>query len=431
MPFALMPILLAFLQAAPARAEVVAIVHGTVVPMDEERALPAHTVLVRDGRIAWVGPDASADVPEDATVIDAAGAWVLPGLADMHVHADSADFGAFLANGVTTIREMNGSLEHLEWRAAARGNRLLAPSLLVTGPLIAGEEQRWRHVLARTPEEGRALVDEEAGQGFDAVKIYDGLARETYDAIAAAADAAGIPLVGHVPRAVGLERALEAGQRSLEHAGQILHAVESADSLGSVAARIARAGAWVTPTVASEEALSRRGTPWYAERLARPEVCLVDPGLVGWWESLGDDAPDPAVEERRREYIEAVRALVGALRDAGVPILAGTDTPNPLMVPGFSLHEELAALVEAGLTPFEAIEAATSEAARFADAESEFGTIRAGARADLIVVGADPLADLAALRRPVGVMVRGEWLARDRLEALLVDVRPAAGGGCR
>jgi imidazolonepropionase-like amidohydrolase len=201
--------------------------------------------------------------------------------------------------------------------------------------------------------------------------------------------------------------------------------------MAAIAERIERAGVWVTPTLASEEALSRRGTPWYEERLARREVGLVDPGLVGWWRSLTEGAPDSAAGERRQAYREGARALVRALRDARGPLLAGTDTPNPLMVPGFALHEELAALVVAGLSPYEAIRAATAEAARFANADSEFGTIRVGARADLVVVSEDPLADIEALGRPVGVMVRGEWLPRDRLDALVNEALATRASGTR
>ena len=426
-------LLILALTRPPAPAPPLAIVHATVVPMDAERKLERHTILVQDGRIAWLGPDSSAEVPSDARVIDATGRWVVPGLADMHVHAGAGDFPAFVANGVTTIREMNGTSEHLALRTALREGRILGPSMLVTGPLIAGQEQRWRHALARTPAEGRALVAEQARAGYDAIKIYDGLTRETYDAIVDAAAAAGIPFVGHVPRGVGLERVLASGQRSIEHVGQIAHAVASADSaaLSEVARRIAGSGAWVTPTLASEEALSRRGTPWYAERLARPEVMLVDPGLVDWWRSLGEGMPEAAAAERRSAYREGTAALVRALRDAGVPLLAGTDTPNPLMIPGFSLHEELAALVAAGLTPYEAIRAATAEAARFADMAAEFGTIRAGARADLVLTDADPLADVSSLARPSAVVLRGEWLPRERLDGLLGEALVGIGAESR
>jgi imidazolonepropionase-like amidohydrolase len=198
-----------------------------------------------------------------------------------------------------------------------------------------------------------------------------------------------------------------------------------------MAGRIAQAGAWITPTLASEEALSRRGTSWYEERLARPEVGLVDPGLMGWWRSLGEGAPDSTAAKRRDAYRQGIASLVVALRDAGVPLLAGTDTPNPLMVPGFSLHEELAALVDAGLSAYEAIRGATAEAARFAGAEGDFGTIRLGARADLLVVSGDPLADVAALRRSEGVLLRGEWLPRERLDALVSDALSTREGGAR
>ena len=421
----LLPILIGMLasRGGPDPDEVSAIVHGTVVPMDAERELPAHTILVRDGRIAWIGPDSLADVPPGARIVDAGGSWVLPGLADMHVHAGVEDLPVFVANGITTVREMNGTPAHLALRAEIRQGRRAGPSLVVTGPLLAGAEQPWRHVLARTPEEGRALAHDQAEAGYDAIKVYDGLSRETYDAIAAAADSAGIPFVGHVPEGVGLERVLEARQRSIEHVNQIAETLPSADSgvLAEVAARIARAGAWVTPTLASVEALSRRGTPWYEERLAMREVGLVDPGLVEWWRSLGAEAPDSAHQARRGAYVEGTRALVRALRDAGVPILAGTDTPNPLMVPGFALHEELAALVAAGLSPYEALRAATAEAARFAEATEEFGTIREGARADLVVVAGDPLDDLETLRWPIGVMLRGEWLPRESLEGRISE----------
>lgn len=424
-----LPLILALILRLPVPAPPLAIVHATVVPMDAERTLERHTILVQNGRIAWLGPDSSAEIPSDARVIDANGRWVVPGLADMHVHGSADDFPAFVANGVTTIREMNGAAEHLELRNATREGRVLGPSMIVTGPLIAGEEQRWRHALARTPEEGRALVAEQAGAGYDAIKIYDGLTRETYDAIVEAATAADIPFVGHVPRGLSLDRVLESGQRSIEHVGQIAHAVASADSaaLAEVARRIAGSGAWVTPTLASEEALSRRGTPWYAERVARPEVMLVDPGLVDWWRSLGEGTPEAAAVERRSAYREGTVALVRALQDAGVPLLAGTDTPNPLMIPGFSLHEELAALVAAGLTPYEAIRAATVEAGRFADMEAEFGTIRVGARADLVLTDADPLADVSSLARPSAVVLRGEWLPRERLEGLVNEALAARG----
>ena len=262
--------------------------------------------------------------------------------------------------------------------AAIRAGELSGPSMLVTGPLIAGEEQRWRHVLAAHTGRGESLVAEQARQGFDAVKIYDGLSRETYDAIVAAADSAGVPFVGHVPRAVGCAcaRGRSAIDRARDRSRMQSHPRTRHAQGGRRVDRADRA--WVTPTLASEEALAPRddlvrGAPRAARDEARRSGArgMVAPaGRVGaGFRGRGTPARIPGGDG----------ALVRALRDAGV-LLAGTDTPNPLMVPGYSLHEELSALVAAGLTPFEAIRAATAEAARFAGMESEFGTIREGAR---------------------------------------------------
>jgi imidazolonepropionase-like amidohydrolase len=402
--------------------ESVALVHATVLPMDSPRALPAHTVVVREGRIAWLGPDAEAVIPSGARLVDARGGYLLPGLADMHVHATAADFAAFLANGVTTIREMNGTPEHLAWREEVAAGRLAGPTLVVTGPLIAGEEQRWRHVLARTPEEAQALVREHARLGYGAVKVYDGLTEATYAALAATARELGIPFVGHVPEAVGLDGILAAGQTGIEHAAQILHGAfdQEPDStaLAEAAARIAGTGAWVTPTLASHEALALVASESYVDRLERPEIALVYPGLVGWWRSLVRDPDSVRTVERLRRF-ELQRSLTRALHAAGVPLLAGTDTPNPLMVPGYSIHDELRNMVASGLTPYEAIAAATAAPARFLGQEGAFGVIAPGARADLVLVEGDPFAEVGVLARPAGVMVRGAWLPRERLAELV------------
>jgi imidazolonepropionase-like amidohydrolase len=402
--------------------EAVAFVHATVLPMDAPRALPGHTVIVTDGRIAWLGLDAEAVIPPGTLVIDARGGVLLPGLVDMHVHASADDFGAFLANGVTTIREMNGTPEHLGWREEIAAGRLPGPTLVVTGPLIAGQEQRWRHVLARTPEEAEALVREHARSGYDAVKVYDGLTEEAYAALAATARELNILFVGHVPEAVGLDGVLSARQTGIEHAASILHGAfrEEPDStqLREVAARIASAGTWVTPTLASHEALALVASESYAERLDRPETGVVDAGTVEWWRSLVRTPDSVRTAERLRRF-EFQRSLTQVLHEAGVPLLAGTDTPNPLMVPGYSLHHELRNLVDAGLTPYQAIVTATVAPAQFLGQVGTFGVITAGARADLILVEGDPLTNLETLEHPVGVMVRGEWLPRERLAELV------------
>lgn len=398
------------------------IMHATVVPMETDDVFPGFTVVVRNGRIAWMGPDEETEIPVGAEVIDGRGAFLLPGLADMHVHASAEDFPGFLAAGVTTIREMNGTPDHLAWREEIAAGERLGPRLVVTGPLIAGEEQRWRHALARTPAEAEVLVREHARLGYDAVKVYDGLSAEVHAALAATANEMGIPFVGHVPASVGLDGVLDAGQAGIEHANQVAGHPPDPASFEGIARRISVAGAWVTPTLASLEALALAGSPAYAERLEREDVALVDAGLVAWWRSLAEPV-EAERTERRLEGLERMRELTRALAEAGVPLLAGTDTPNPLMIPGSSLHDEIRNLVAAGLSPYEAIRTATAAPARFLGEERKWGTITEGARADLLLVRGDPLQDVGALADPVGVVVAGRWLPADRLARLVEEAR--------
>jgi hypothetical protein len=173
--------------------------------------------------------------------------------------------------------------------------------------------------------------------------------------------------------------------------------------------------------------LSLRGTSAYAQRLALPEMRFVDPGLLGWWESLAprEGAEDPSPGDPRRQRAEAfygfLRELTLGLYEAGVPMHVGTDTPNPLLVPGYSMRLELEAMIDAGIPALDVLRAATTGAARFMGAEGQWGVIRPGAAADLVLLEADPLEDVMTLASPAGVMVDGTWLDRDALERLVTS----------
>jgi imidazolonepropionase-like amidohydrolase len=426
-------------QPASQDAPATAFTHASVLAMSgEARVLSDQTVIVQSGRIAWVGPATEARPPRDARVIDATGKYLLPGLADMHVHTGSSDFPLLIANGVTTVREMNGSPTLLAIRDSVRAGTLLGPTMYVAGPLLAGVKQRWRHVLIQTPEEARAEVQREIAAGYDYVKAYSGLSLASYDAIVATARG-HLPVVGHIPRDVGLEHALASGQCSLEHMDQIVEALagnrKSLDSatIDSGAAAIARAQAWVTPTLAVMEVLNSRGTKRFAALYDRPEMRFVDADTRAWWNSLrapmhGATSAEPVdtdfVGNMARAYDVAETQLVRALHRAGVRMLLGTDFPNPLMVPGFAAHDELDALVRTGIPPYDALAMATTNAAAFTHATGTFGVIAPGARADILLVDADPLRDLSTLRHPVGVMLRGRWLDRAALDAMLERAVP-------
>jgi imidazolonepropionase-like amidohydrolase len=413
--------------ASPGADSAIVFRNVSLVPMDSERVLRDQTVVVRNGTIVAIGDAKTAALPADAVVIEGAGKYLLPGLADMHVHTDPGDFALFLANGITTVREMNGSANHLKWRAQLAAGELLGPRLFVASTMIAGEKQRYRHVLVTSPDQAAKVVQEFAEQKYDFIKVYDGLSRAVYDQIVQTARAEKIPVVGHIPSAVGLERVLESGQKSIEHTEQIEYATASVESplnaqqAAAVAAQIVRANAWVTPTLASQEVLCRQGTAWFNSLFERPEMKFVDSSTLSWWSSLKRDSGSAksGEDDMGSRFFSSQANLVKSLNDRHALILAGTDTPNPLLVPGFSLYDELRNLHEAGLTAFEALQTATTNPAKFLGLLEESGTVATGKRADLVLVDDNPLQNLATLRTPVGVMLGGKWFSRPQLKEML------------
>jgi imidazolonepropionase-like amidohydrolase len=369
--------------AAQSPPDTLAIEHVTVLPMVRDTALADHTVLVSRDRIVWVGPSRNASVPRGARRIDGRGAYLVPGLADMHVHLSSAqELSDLVAAGITTVRNMRGAPRHLAWRDSIAAGTLVGPTIFTSGPSIRrgpllgrGDP---RFVFPNTPEEADRLVRDQAGAGYDMIKVLNGLSLPVYQRLLQAARAARIPVVGHVISGVGLERSVAAGQVSFEHAYDLhqrsrLAAVVGDDRAATErdARLLARANAWVGTIASSRD---------------------------------GDCAPRP----------QPLREIVASLRRNRVRMLAGTDAGIGPVRAGPSLHCELATLVAAGLTPYEALATATVNAGAFARehlrrATVPFGTVTIGSRADLLLLAADPRADIGALGRPIGVVLRGQW----------------------
>jgi imidazolonepropionase-like amidohydrolase len=384
-----------------------------VLTLKDSLVGPRVTVLVDAGRIAAVG---TPSIPANACRIDGTGRVLLPGLADMHAHTNERELPLFLANGVTLVRELNGSPNHLALREQIANGTVVGPRLVVGSPLLTGKALRFRHRLITSAEDARAAAREAKDASYDFLKIYDDLTAEQYAAFVEAGRTLGLPLDGHVPAAVGLERVLVAGQ-AIQHIDKITFALmgHSPDSALLPEARRLFAGrrAWVTPTLASLRALDRSGTAEYAARFARPEMAYVDSATIAWWGSLRRDPPRPAADSRvYRFYVDLLRVL----GEAGARFLLGTDAANPMMIAGFSVHEEMETLVrDAGWTPLEALRSATLAPAEFLG-DSLGGCLRVGCRADLVLVERNPLADLTVLRRPAGVVVAGRWMDRAALE---------------
>lgn len=414
------------------RPEVVAFVDVDVVPMDVERVLRGHTVVVRGDHIEAVGPAGGTPVPAGAFVIEGRGRYLVPGLADMHVHLTSRtfpylrnDFVLWLAYGVTTTRVMWGSRGIAAERDRVEAGEVLGPALLVASPGIDGPGGTW---TASTPAvsdaaEARARVAEHASVGYDFIKVYNDLDRAMYEAVVDEAGARGIPVVGHVPWRVGLERVQDAGQLTLEHLiGIKLQASRPFTAgtldLGRVRALAARSGAsggWYTPTI-TVNALS---TSEAAAILSSRGLALTSPGMRGFFaDGFHNGIPDAAAAVERDNH----EVITRAMRDAGARLLVGTDAGFGWMVPGFSIHDELRAFVEAGLSPFEALRSATASAAEAAGRSGTFGRVAVGLRADLLLLARNPLDDLGALEEASGTMVRGRWLSRGTLAAMLAAI---------
>lgn len=428
-------------------AGAIAFVDVAVIPMDRERVLEGQTVVVRDGRIAAMGPSASVTVPAGATRVEARGHYLMPGLAEMHAHVPPPQAGEaamdrtlflYLAGGVTTARGMLGHPQHLELRERLQRGEALGPQLITSGPSFNGNS-------AQTPEAARRMVQEQRQAGYDFLKLHPGLSRATFDAMADAADGAGIRIAGHVPLDVGLERALEVRMASIDHLDGYVEslaglppgsgagffgftATERADAsrIPALAAATRAAGVWNVPTQSLLEHVLGADAP---ETLARrPEMRYMPPATVQQWVQATNNvrAQNGHTPERAARYIELRRQLIRELHRAGAGLLLGSDAPQIFNVPGFAVHHELRMLVDAGLTPFQALETGTRLPAVFFGREADFGTVAVGRRADLLLLQANPLADIGNTTRIAGVMIGGRWLTAaqiaERLERIAAEV---------
>jgi len=414
----------------------IAIENTTVVPMDGDRVLPAQTVIIRDGLISFVGSNTEAKIPDDALRIDGTQRYLLPGLSDMHAHLSrnhelSLDFlTLFVASGVTTILNMRGEPDHLKLRKEIAEGKLLGPAIYTTGPFLGDLEGG---PLVTTPQEIDARVAEDKAAGYDFIKLHGDLSRASFDELMADSKKDGIRVVGHLARNLGIDPALEEHQYAIAHAEEYLYAYfyyhrsdkdndppipHLAEKTTEIARATSAAHVTVIPNlvlfkeIASEEVDVR-------PLLRRPEMRYMPKAIY-------DNEWIPENNEyvhkfQGRTYCQRrypiLQRLTKALQDAGVRLLVGTDTPAPCLVPGFSVRLELEDLVEAGLTPYQALRAATANAGEFLGIPS--GTIAPGQRADLLLLRANPLSNVRNVSELDGVILNGRWLPHEQLQAML------------
>lgn len=434
--------------AAPAP---VAFTNVTVLTMDGDRRLADHTVIVRDGRIAALGPSASTPVPTGVTRVDGRGKFLMPGLAEMHAHVPPGNptreqlediMFLYVANGITTIRGMLGAPYQIQLKEQLERGAMLGPQFFPAAPSLNGNS-------APTPEAAVALVRQAKATGYDLVKIHPGVSRATWDAAVAEMRAQGLTFGGHIPFDVGIVHAMRTGIATIDHVDGYLEAAvrDSAvyapgSQLGDIIdavdpakfpalARMARElQVWNVPTMYLWENFYNDRTP--EELGALPEMQYVSPQQVTAWmnqkrgRALADEN-QRMTPERRARYLALRRQMLKALADAGAPLLMGTDSPQMFNVPGYALHRELQVARAAGLTPQQVLESGTRNVGRYVREslrqDGRFGTVAAGQWADLVLLDADPTVDLEHLTRRSGVMLRGRWVSAAEIAAGLERIR--------
>ncbi len=422
-----------------------AFVNVNVIPMDRERVLTGQTVVVQGGKIIAVGSSGAVKVPAGATRIDGTGKYLIPGLAEMHAHippgptvADSTIervLALFVLNGVTTIRGMLGDPRHLPLRARAAKGELLSPTIYTSAPSLNGQ-------TVPTGKDAIDSVTKYQSAGYDFLKIHPGIKRGVYDTLVATARRVGIRWAGHVPLDVGIEHAIETKYWSVDHIDGFIEGLVPHDGafttqqdgffglplalraderkIPELAAKAKAAGVWIVPTQTLMQHVV--GNYETSDMQNWPEMKYWSKAGVEQWVTQTeqgfrkDSTVTPAMKQR---YLELRRKLITGLYGAGVGFLLGSDAPQIWNVPGFSVRRELTYIVDAGLTPYQALETGTRNVARFFGTDALTGTVTVGKRADLILLDGNPLTNIGNVGKQAGVMVGGRWLPREEIATRL------------
>ena len=426
-----------------------------VLAMTDDQIKHNQRVVIIDGMITALGDSHSIDVPLGAKVIDAQGKYLMPGLSDMHSHINAGSNGSdqevaqnqfllYLATGVTVVRDAGGSPTHLQYKRDLSAQKILGPELFVASPIFEGENAVWPFsVKATSAAQAKEAIQAFAKQGYWGVKVYHTVSNEVYDAILSESAKHQLPVMGHVPFDVGIEKALKSGQLSIEHLrGYDFDGVaqewlekdggRNAERFGSwnqmsdermdelVELTIA-AGAWNCPTLAINRFLVY---PDQRQALTQhPHYHRVHP--VTRLSIERSNALDKVFSQESRTAIKASLPrqgeLVRRLSERGGQLLVGTDSILPAYIPGFTVIDEIEAFVDAGISNFDALKAATVNASIALGIDEEIGTVEVGKRANLLLLNANALDDIQALWQADGVVVYGQWLSREAIDSMLDD----------
>ena len=474
-----LPLLLLFtLFGACCWPQSLVIKHVKVIDATGRGPEPNMTVIVDGDRIVAVSPSRRTHIPRKAVVVDGTGKFLIPGLWDMHVHGASDDRAPwshllFLANGVVGVRDMSGPPDAHAWRATNSSSEDPSPTIYLGSPIIDGPNPAWPDSIVVTNEsQGRDVVEQQRERGADFIKVYSRLSRDAYFAIADEAKKCGIPFEGHVPESVTAAEASDAGQKSIEHLTRVADACSKEEkSIDSEMQRqeslFRTSGATMAQKIDSGKGIIRlnmrvvesfdedtakalfalfvKNRTWQCPTLTLLRAQIDDPLIAndprlkylsrevrakwdaGYYKNVPPEPRAALVKLSKLQFDESER-LVGLMYRAGVPILAGTDAMNPQCFPGFGIHDELALLVDAGLSPLAALQAATRNAAEFMGQLDRRGTIEVGKTADLVLLDKDPLADIHNTRSIQAVVLSGKLYSRRALDEMLAKAQTLGSG---
>ncbi|MGN6491536.1 MAG: amidohydrolase family protein [Agriterribacter sp.] len=417
-----------------------------VVPMTEEILLEKQDVFIKDGKITHIGNTGEKEIENTALVIDGTGKYLMPGMAEMHAHVPAVEdtqamkdvLLLFAVNGITTIRGMLGHPLHLALREGVEKGRFIGPHLYTAGPGLTGS-------TVKTPEAADSIVKREKKDGYDFLKLLPGLTRANFDAIAKTAKEVNIPFAGHVSADVGVWRAIEAGYATIDHLDGFvealvpditsipenkrglfaMHIAQKADTskIDTLMKALAKGNIWVVPTQALAE---RWFTPAESPEAfsQKPEmVYMNEKTLSNWINSKKQMMSDPAYDSAAVMALIALRQkLILTCQQHNVGLLSGSDAPQVFDVPGFSLHQELKYMVDAGLTPYQALQSSTVNVAKFLNKPGA-GAVKTGAVSDLVLLAGNPLKDITQTGNIEGVLLGTQWLSKQKITDTLQTLK--------
>lgn len=423
------------ISCAPGQSQTV-FTNVSVIPMNGEQVLENQTVIVERDRIVEVGLSSEVNVPPNATIIDASGKYLMPGLAEMHGHVPPTDPGPdapdyfddeyvestlflYISAGVTTVRGMLGYENQLELKERVNSGELVGPNLYLAGPSFNGN-------TISSPEQAAKRVREHKEEGWDLLKVHPGLSLEEYNAMAETAHEVGITFGGHVPEEVGVIHAIESGQITIDHVDGYVNYLqqfgdeEMEEKLAEVIQLTKEHNVWIVPTMALWETII--GAADYEAMKEYDELKYIPEAVKQNYFSFAENPQSAYSTDSPGEHAELRTRILSEMNKEGVRILMGTDAPQLFSVPGFSIHRELPHMKAAGMSNYEIIKSGTKNVGDYFADRDNFGTIAEGQRADLILLAGNPMEDLLHIQNHLGVMVRGKWYSREMIDDKLKEI---------